>query len=247
MPALVFWRRRDSNSPTLGVTAGPWFYRTLAKVLLIKPSNLAFKLLLLLFKPHQGIYDGPQPLLSSRQTAAEACSTSDILCPLCMCPTKKVFQHGCDAESCKTAKFAQALGMVTRFVLVVATLAPCVWCMFFSGLSMASPWAAFEFLTATLLGFGYARTSSFLEVQVGDPLPVGTGPIVLWVREKAILDSPDDRFVTACHRARMLCIQTLMFCAFAFSFEAPLGIDTFTVTTGCVTMWSFLVLQYFVY
>jgi len=52
MPALVFWRRRDSNSPTLGVTAGPWCYRTLAKVLLIKPSNLAFKLLLLLFKLH---------------------------------------------------------------------------------------------------------------------------------------------------------------------------------------------------
>jgi len=202
-----------------------------------------FRVQLLLFKPHQGIYDGPQPLMSPHQTASEACAASDIICPKCMCPTKKVFQHGCEGQVCETQKFVQMLGMVTRMVVTAVPIAYVVWAMAFSNVKTD----VLTTLSIFLLCLSFFRASVFLELMVGDPLPLRvSGSAASWLRTKLILDSADDRCVKPAHRGRHVALQSVVLCLFAILIETPPGIDEKIYIGINGLLWSLLTLQYFV-
>jgi hypothetical protein len=205
-----------------------------------------FRVQLLLFKPHQGIYEGSQPLMRMHQSPSDACAVSGILCPACMCPTKKVFQHGCEGEACLTRKYVQILGMVTRGVLMAVMATYVVWVAVFSNEKFDSPWTVVETLSVFMLCLSLFRASVFLEIMVGDPLPHrDPGSTASWMRTKLILNSEDDRYVKPEHRGRHIGVQSATICAFAILFQTPSGIDENLAISICGLLWSFIVLQYF--
>ena len=206
-----------------------------------------FRVQLLLFKPHQAIYGGAQPLLMPNQTAEEACMASGILCPACICPTKKHFQHGCEAKACQVQKYVNLLGLVNLFALTGAVLSFLVWGAFFSDAGFSVPNTAFELLTVMLLALSYRRASTFLEIPVGDPVPdasnwVGTA----WLREKLILDSPRERFVTRKQQFRHVVLQAVWHSVACVFFNSPLGLPNYIRVGVYASLWSLLSLQYFI-
>ena len=210
--------------------------------------SMWFRVQLLLFKPHQGIYESVQPLLHKDQTAEKACAASGILCPLCMCPTIKVFQYGCDYDACQTRKLSQQFGLLTRLVLLCCLTAIAAWNAAHFSLNEFGPGKAFHGLSALLLGFAVFNSSMFLEVQVGYPLPHQNDRynfLNRWFRKNLILDAPDERFVTPKHRLAIVTLMSMGFGVFLTLFISPFGLEMPASIAVCVLLWTMLLVQFY--
>ena len=167
----------------------------------IDPSHEKwYRVQLLLFKPHQDIYDYPQPLLSRSETAEEACISSNVICEHCKCPLKKLFQHGCDQKSCVVRsarqRIDQRFAMVPRAIgLGTILMVGVYWQFYFDKSPETICW--FKLLSLFVMAGGSFRVSGFLALRVDDPFPrPWIGYIGVEFHNKFIKDSPGEEYVT---------------------------------------------------